>query len=132
MLANLSTTQMLAALIGLYFVSAGTGLLVERQNMSTMFKELSSQSMLGYLGGIIAFSVGAVIVAIHNEWSGLLAGFVTLVGWMALGEGVLMLAFRRWFLGLFEGWLLSPTIVSIFGIGTVLGGLVLLYAGLGA
>lgn len=130
MLANLSTTQMLAALLGLYFVSAGTGLLVERQNMSAMFNELSSQSMLGYLGGIIAFAIGAVIISIHNDWNGLLAGFVTFVGWMALLEGVLMLAFRKWFLGLFEGWPLSPGVVSVFGIGTVAAGAVLIYFGL--
>ena len=75
MLANLSTTQMLAALLGLYFVSAGTGLLVERQNMSAMFNELSSQSMLGYLGGIIAFAIGAVIISIHNDLERPVSGF---------------------------------------------------------
>ncbi len=132
MLENLSTTQTLAALIGLYFVAAGTGLLVERQNMSAMFKDLSNHAMLGYLGGLIAFTIGGAMVAIHNDWSGLLAGFVTLVGWMALFEGVMMLAFRKWFLELFENWLLSPTVVSGFGVGTIIVGAIVLYAGLGA
>ncbi len=36
MLGNLSTTQTLAGLIGLYFLAAGIGLLVDRKGVAAM------------------------------------------------------------------------------------------------
>ncbi len=45
-----------------------------------------------YLGGLIAFAIGAAIVSLHNDFSGPLAIFITLIGWVALIEGVIMLA----------------------------------------
>ena len=130
MLDHMTMTQVLAALIGLYFLSAGTGLLVERDKISTMFTELSTQPMLGYLGGLIAFAIGGAMVAAHNDWSGLLSGFVSLIGWVALAEGVLMLACRRWFLGLFDRVTLSTGFVTAIGAATLLFGVMLLIAGL--
>ena len=41
MMTDMTTTQILASLIGLYFVSAGIGLLVERPGMQAMFDELT-------------------------------------------------------------------------------------------
>jgi len=131
MLENLTTTQMLAALMGLYFLAAGTGLLVGRKELSAMFKDLSDQPVLGYLGGFIAFAVGGAIVAVHNNWSDFLSGFVSLIGWIALAEGVLMLACRKWFLGLFERLTLSEGFATAMGLGTLVAGIVLLWAGLG-
>ena len=121
----MTTTQILASLIGVYFIAAGTGLLVDRNSMKEMFDELKTQRMLGYLAGVVAFSIGGGIVAIHNDWSGLLAGFVSLVGWMALVEGALLLAFRERFLAVFDGWWLSKGFLTGMGVATLIAGLAL-------
>ena len=126
MLENLTTTQFLAGLIGLYFLAAGPGLLSDRNSFSGLLKELNTQPMLGYLGGIIAFAIGGAIVGVHNDWSSLLSGFVSLVGWISLAEGVLMLACRKWYLGLFTRIALSPGLVTAFGLGTLIIGVVLI------
>lgn len=124
MMTDMTTTQILASLIGLYFVSAGIGLLVERPGMQAMFDELKASAMLGYLGGILAFAIGGTIVAIHNDWSSLVAGFVSLIGWISLLEGALLLAFRKRFLAFFDGWMLSTGFVTGMGAVTIfVGGL---------
>jgi hypothetical protein len=128
MLAKMTTTHTLAALIGLYFLAAGVGLLVERDKASELMRDLTSQPMFGFIGGIMAFAIGGAIVGVHNNWNSLLSGFVSLVGWGSLLEGVLMLACRRWFLGLFARWTLSPSIVTAFAVGTLLAGAVLVWA----
>jgi len=124
----MTTTNTLAALIGLYFAAAGVGLFVERNNAKQLFRELVAQPIFGFLGGIIAFIIGGAIVGVHNNWNSLLSGFVSLVGWAALLEGVLMLACRDWFLGLFARLTLSSRTISALALGTVVLGAVLLSA----
>ena len=127
MFENLTTTQVLAVLIGLYFLAAGIGLLSDRRGMSDMFKELMTSRSLGYLGGFIAFAIGGAIIAVHNNWDSYLAGFVSLVGWAALVEGVLMLACREKFLGMFERLTMSERFVGVVGLlVTALGAVLLL------
>ena len=87
-----------------------------------------AQPMFGFLGGIIAFVIGGAIVGVHNNWNSLLSGFISLVGWMSLLEGVLMLAFRKWFLGLFARLTLSSSTVSAFALATITLGVVLISA----
>lgn len=124
----MDTTSTFASLIGLYFVAAGIGLLIDRDLPRRVIAELRDQAVLGFLGGIVAFVVGGTIVAVHNDWSGWLAGFVSLVGWAALAEGVLILAFRKWFLGLFSGFDLSRNVIFGFGAGTASLGVLLIVA----
>ena len=126
MFSTLTLTQILAALIGLYFVAAGIGLLRDRVSVATMFQALKTQPMLSYLGAIIAFTIGGAMVALHNDWSTWLSSFVSLVGWAALLEGVLMLAARDWYLDLFEGLLTSDGFLKGISIATIAGGALLL------
>ncbi len=128
----MDTTGTIASLIGLYFVAAGVGLLVDRDFCAKVIAELNDQTLLGFLGGIVVFVIGGTIVAVHNDWSGLLSGFVSLFGWVALAEGVLILAFQKWFLGLFSGFDLSPSVITVFGAGTTSFGLLLVLAAFAA
>lgn len=124
----MDTTSTLASLIGLYFVAAGIGLLVDRDFPTRVIEELRDQAVLGFVGGIVVFAIGGTIVSVHNDWSGWLAGLVSLVGWVALAEGVLILAFRKWFLGLFSRFELSPRVITAFGSGTAIVGALLIVA----
>ena len=122
----MTMTETLAVLIGLYFSAAGIGVLVDRNSFDKVMDELTSQPLLGYLGGILAFAIGGTIVSLHNDWSSFLSGFVSLVGWICLAEGVLMLAVRKWFLGIFARMALSSGTFTVFGAGTFLAGVVIL------
>ena len=98
MLGELSLTEFLALAFGLYMIAAGIGLLSEGDNYNQILSEFKDNAALGYIAGIMAFALGVVIVRLHNDWSSVVAGVVSLIGWAALVEGVLMLAFRRAFL----------------------------------
>ncbi len=130
MFDSLTLTQSLAALIGLYFLAAGIGLLRDRDSLAVMFKELKAQPMLGYLGAVLAFVIGGAMVALHNDWSTWLSSFVSLIGWASLLEGTLMLAARSWFLELFEGLLTSDGFLKAISYATIAGGAVLLLCAL--
>lgn len=93
MVADATLTEMLARIFGLYMLAAGIGVAFNSDNMSRIVEEMRHSAFAFYLGGLIAFSIGAAIVSLHNDFSGPLAIFITLIGWAALAEGVIMLAF---------------------------------------
>jgi hypothetical protein len=130
MIETLSTTQILAVFIGLYMVAAGIGFLTGRGSYATLIDELRDNTALGYVTGAFVFALGAAMVAVHNLWTGPLAIVVSLVGWGALIEGVLMLAIRRTFLGLVKVVPLTPATMVPFGIAAIVLGAVLAIAGL--
>jgi hypothetical protein len=130
MIETQSTTQILAVFIGLYMVAVAIGLLTGRGSYATMIDELRDNTALGFLTGAFAFALGAAMVAVHNLWTGPLAIVVSLVGWAALIEGVLILAIRRRFLDLVKVVPLTGAAEVPFGIAIIVLGVVLLYAGL--
>ncbi len=117
-------TQILAALIGLYFICGGIAILNDRKVMTGMMQSLAEQPLLGYLGGVLAFAIGGTILAVHSLWTGWLASFVTLVGWVALAEGVLLIAARERFLSIVSkvnldgrfGTIMSFAIIGLGGV----------------
>ena len=130
MIETLSTTQILAVFIGLYMVAAGIGFLTGRGSYATLIDELRDNTALGYVTGAFVFALGAAMVAVHNLWTGPLAIVVSLVGWGALIEGVLMLAIRRPFLSLVRVVPFTAATMVPCGIAAIVLGAVLLYAGL--
>ena len=93
MFADVTMTEILTRIFGLYLLAAGTGAALHSETMFKMIEEMRQSAFAFYLGALIAFAIGAVIVSLHNDFSGPLAIFVTLIGWAALAEGVIMLAF---------------------------------------
>ena len=95
MLADATLTEILARIFGLYMLAAGTGVALNSDNVSKIMEEMRQSAFAVYLGGLIAFAIGAAMVSLHNDFSGPLAIFITLIGWVALAEGVVMLAFPK-------------------------------------
>ena len=130
MIETLSVTQILAVFIGLYMVAAGIGLLTGRGSYATVIDDLRDNTALGYVTSVFVFVLGAVMVAVHNLWTDPLAIVVSLVGWGALIEGVLMLAIRRPFLNFVRVVPFTAATMVPCGIAAIVLGAVLLYAGL--
>jgi len=95
MFADATLTETLARIFGLYMLAAGIGVALNSANMFKMLEEIRQNAFAFYLGGLIAFAIGAAIVSVHNDFSGPLAIFISLIGWVALAEGVIMLAFPK-------------------------------------
>ncbi len=130
MIAYYSATELLAALIGLYMLAGGAGMLSDRDVWSKVIREIAASPALGYVAGILAFAIGAAIVAVHNRWDTPLGIFVSLIGWAALIEGVLMLALRRPFIGFFARLAPSASAGRIIASLIAAAGAILLYAAL--
>ncbi len=125
MIADATLTEILARIFGLYMLAAGFGLALNSGNISKMIEEMQQSALAFYLGGLIAFAIGAAIVSLHNDFSGPLAIVISLFGWVALAEGVIMLAFPKAmqaFAGKFVGMIGFAKIcgIAVAALGAVL------------
>ncbi len=116
MFSSLNLTEYLAFMFGLDLVAAGIGLLLDGDEYQSMLDEFYENPALGYIGAILVFALGVVVVRLHNDWSGFTEGFVSLIGWAMFIEGVLLLAVRRQFLGFFAKLNLSEKVYRFFGL----------------
>lgn len=131
MLDDLTMTGYLALMFGIYLLAAAAGLWVHRQSFAGMLAALRDNPLLVYFGGLIAFAIGVVLVRVHNEWGTWLAGFVSLVGWAALIEGLLLIAVPRFYLGIFEGLFHSERAMRVMAVFCLLLGVLLVGLALG-
>jgi len=85
-------TVYLSRLIGLYCVFISISMATHKEATVTTVNALSHNPPLLLMSGVIALVAGLAIVLGHNIWSGgALPVIVTLVGWVALIKGLLLL-----------------------------------------
>lgn len=85
-------TLRLAEVIGLYMVVMGVGGLAAPHRWRAMMDDLERSPGLVMALGFPVFAIGAALVLIHDIWTDPLAIVVTLIGYVALVKGALLLA----------------------------------------
>jgi hypothetical protein len=84
-------TLHLAVLIGLYELTAGLAGLTGRIRWAALLDEFDRSPALTFVTGFMAFAVGGTLILVHCIWTDLLAVIVSLIGWIALAEGLLLM-----------------------------------------
>lgn len=85
-------TRYLSRLIGLYCLLVGLSMIVHKQTTVESITETVHHAPAVLLSSIFALAAGLAIVIGHNVWSGgVPAVLVTLVGWITLIKGLLLL-----------------------------------------
>ncbi|MGC4250973.1 MAG: DUF2065 family protein [Sphingobium sp.] len=85
-------TLRLAEAIGLYLILIGIGGLVSPQRWRGAMEELDRSPGLTLITGLVAFALGATVVMVHRAFADPLSILVTLVGYIALIKGALLIA----------------------------------------
>ncbi|MEQ6168802.1 hypothetical protein AAOE16_16510 [Ekhidna sp. MALMAid0563] len=93
----------IARVISIIYLSMGIGLAFSNSYYNEAFKKVVHDSTYLFLGGWIATVLGAVLVHYHNIWVNDWRTLVTIVCWIILIKGALLLAFPR-LVKHFEGW----------------------------
>ena len=85
-------TLRLSEAIGLYMIVVGIGGFAAPSRWRAMMDDLERSPGLVMALGFPVFAVGAALVLIHSIWTDPLAVIVSLIGYVALVEGALLLA----------------------------------------
>lgn len=86
-----TTTIFLAQLIGPTMLAVGLGIFFSRSYYEKVYRHLENETLAVLMGGIAALVIGILMVLNHNVWTSLLASIVTLVGWLSIVKGLLLI-----------------------------------------
>lgn len=122
-------TLALAKAFGIYMIAGGlSGMLLGRRRWQEILDAFENNAAVVYLAGVVVFALGAAIVMAHNIWTAPLAIFVSLIGWVAAVEGVILIAYPDPLLD-WARTIAKPAFIGIFAVLTILLGAMLLTAG---
>ncbi len=122
-------TLSMATAFGLYMIAGGVSGIVARDRWIAMIDDFNGHAALIFIGSAFVYVVGVVIILTHSIWTDLLAGFISLVGWVAAVEGLLGIAFPKALLGL-ASTMARPQFIKIFAFSTIALGALLTVLGL--
>ena len=125
----MDTTLFLAQIMGVYFLVAGAGVLMNPERIKNAMGDIKQSYIIPYFDGVIALIVGLLIVLSHNIWDGLLTSLVSLVGWISVLEGVLMLTFPQKTISAMIQKLMGANLGRFMGVVLVVVGLYFIYNG---
>lgn len=117
-------TLLLGKVWSVYLLLAGLSLLLNARAYTHMVKEIKHGQFPLLIAGFMTLTIGLLMVFTHNVWTGW-ATIVTVLGWLSLLKGVVILLFPGKLMGVVHMWkqtgfLLGGGVVSL-GLGVILG-----------
>ena len=88
-------TIFMAKLIALIYIPIGIAMLTGQIKAKDMFSSYEKSSAFTLFMGIFAVATGLVLITYHNIWVKDWPVLITLLGWIAVVEGVLFIAFPK-------------------------------------
>jgi hypothetical protein len=85
----------IAKIASVIYLSAAVGAVFSTDHYRRLCDDMFKNAALTYLMGFTAVILGAVMVNYHNAWRKDWTVLVTLLGWLALMKGVLIIAFPK-------------------------------------
>jgi hypothetical protein len=125
----MQTSIFLARLVGPILLLAGIGVLANRSSYRLVGEDVLKNRALLYIGGIIGFTAGLALVLVHNVWALDWRLILTLLGWLLVLRGALVVAAPETTLSLTRKVLALDNLLIVNGAVVVLLGLLLCYFG---
>ncbi len=110
---------LVAKILALIYISVGLGVLSGKLSLKKIIEDFENSAGLTYLTGVVTIVFGVILIEYHNIWVRDWRVLITVIGWMALLKGMLLIAAPR-FLTAFKNWYTNTT---IWGIVVILIGL---------
>jgi hypothetical protein len=109
-------------------LAAGIAGLTGTVSWRSLIDEFDRSPSLTFMTGFIVFVLGAITIIAHNIWTDVLAGIVSLLGWIAAAEGLLLMVVPGPLFALSRQLVINQRLVSLlaaaFGLILVLLGLI--------
>ena len=126
--AELSRTELVEWIVSCALLVVGTSLLVRARFWMNAASTGLSHPLVPLFSGLYALLMGLAVVVLHNLWVADARVIVTVLGWMALGIGVILLLAPELYAALLRRIPITPGLVALRGLVRIaLGGAVVGY-----
>jgi hypothetical protein len=99
---------LVAKIISVIYLSAGLGAIFSADDYRRLLNDMFKNAAITYLAGFMAVILGLLLVNYHNTWVTDWTVLITIIAWLALIKGVMIIAFPKFIhqfsKPLFEGW----------------------------
>ena len=124
----METTILIAKIIGVIYLSFGVGMLFNKEHYTKAFENLLESSTYLIVGGFFAVIFGLLIIEYHNIWTKNWIVLITIVGWIALFKGILLLAFPKSF-NRYKSLIKHKGVINFLTVFVILFGCLFIYFG---
>jgi len=124
----MEVSVLVAKIIGIVYVSFGIGLMANKAFYKEAISKLFENTGYLIIGGFIAIVFGVLIIENHNVWEANWTVIITIIGWIALLKGILLLAFPTK-LDFFKSIFSSDSFLKLLAPLVLIFGLLFLYLG---
>jgi hypothetical protein len=122
-------TQMLSRVLGPFLVIVDVTAVVRASDMQALLSQFEANSLWTFVTGAFILLFGLIVVAAHQYWQGAAAIIVSLLGWLVVLRGLLLLAFPRTFVSVANSMIGAQAWWVTLCIAFALVGLYLTYVG---
>ncbi len=123
------TTRRFARVIGPFFAIVSATVVTRAPDMRQLLAEFGANAIWPWVTGAFVLMGGIIVVALHPYWRGVTAVIVSVLGWLMVARGVLLMAFPDTFMSIANQTIGAEALWRIvFGV-FVLIGLYLTYVG---
>jgi cytochrome bd-type quinol oxidase subunit 2 len=120
--------KLIAKMAAVIYLSATAGAFFSADYYRKIADDFFGNSWLIYLAGFITAVIGLLIVTYHNRWTKNWTVLITILGWLVLIKGILLIAFPQFLHSLSER-MLTDLGAKIFPYSALCLGLMLAYFG---
>ena len=113
----------------LMYTAVGIGILINTDFYKKLYEDFIESASVLYLGGLIVLAVGYFIVAFHNTWTKDLSVIITIIGWIALIKGILILVRPNLMIALTKAIMKNKNFLKIEAIIVIIIGLLFAFLG---
>ncbi len=116
-------------IFSLIYIAVGIGRLINPGFYKKLFEDFIENAAVLYLGGVMALTIGYLILTFHNTWTGGLSVIITIFGWLALIKGILILIQPKIMIALSKAILQKEGILKIEAVAVIILGLAFAFLG---
>ncbi len=125
------TDAQIFQLFGLAYLAMGIGGVINKDGYMKFMEDFAKSAGLLLITGLLTITVGFIMVTFHNIWIMGWTVIITIIGWIALIKGILILMFPGFYFRIFDLMKKSKMLMRIYPIFVIIIGVFLLLLGFG-
>ena len=125
----METSIFIAKILGSFYLLVGFGFLINADYYRKVYNDIIKSSSHVFLWSPLTFVVGFLLVYYHNIWVKDWTVIITIVGWIALIKGILLIVFPKSLIDFSKSFLKKKECMAWCSVCALILGFVLAYFG---